>query len=149
MLFENASEQDRRGAKLIQADEALKMVRMTIERGDIHQVFYSPDGQRLFELCNCCTCCCKPLREEKQKGDNFAKQLQSGYMAVTDHDRCIGCGNCIESCFFDARQLAGDQLILVDELCFGCGSCMSHCAEGAIGLELIPERGIPIPGFQL
>ena len=64
MLFEHASEKDRQQAKAISADEALQIVRMTTERGDIHQVFFDK-GTRPFELCNCCICCCFPLREAK------------------------------------------------------------------------------------
>ena len=76
MLFENAPEQDRLEGKLIQTDEALKLIKMTIERGDIHQVFYTDEGQRLHELCNCCTCCCGPLRAEKHKDNHFQEQLK-------------------------------------------------------------------------
>ena len=148
MLFDNASEEDRQQAKLLPTDEAMNIVRMSIERGDIHQAFYFNEGERIYELCNCCTCCCSPLRKEKEKGEDFQGQLQSGYIAVTDDDKCIGCGECLESCFFDARHLDGNIMQLVDDLCFGCGSCMTYCPEQAIRLENNPEHGIPVPRFQ-
>jgi len=148
MLFEYASEKDRRRAKPISIEQAVQIVRMTTERGGIHQVFYFQDGDRPFELCNCCTCCCYPLREAKEKGDNYKGQLHSGYVAITDEELCIGCGQCIESCFFEARQLEEDVLHFVDTLCFGCGCCIPNCPENAIRLEYHPERGIPIPSLQ-
>ena len=144
LLFEHASEEDRQKAKPISADEAVQIVRMTTERGDIHQVFYFQDGARPFELCNCCTCCCFPLREAREKGD-YAEQARSGYVVGTDPDRCIGCGLCADSCFFEARQLEDGAITLIDERCFGCGRCIPDCPEDAIGLEFQPERGIPIP----
>jgi ferredoxin len=147
MLFEHASKEDRQRAELISTDRAVQIVRMTSERGDIHQVFYFEDGERPFELCNCCTCCCFPLREAKEKDDGYKGQLRSGYVAVTDMEMCVGCGQCIDSCFFGARQLESGALHLVDALCFGCGRCIPDCPEGAIRLEYYPERGIPIPGF--
>ncbi len=145
MWLEHASEEDRRRAKPISADEAVRIVRLTSERGDIHQVFYFEDGARLYELCNCCTCCCVPLREAKEKGD-YAAQLRSGYVAVTDPELCTACGTCLEYCFFEARQLEDDTLHLIDERCFGCGRCLPNCPADAIRLEFQPGRGVPIPG---
>jgi electron transport complex protein RnfB len=144
LLFEHASEQDRQGARIITADEAVSIVRMTTERGDIHQVFYFQAGARPYELCNCCTCCCVPLREAKEKGD-YAGELRSGYVAITDAELCAGCGSCLEHCFFEARQLQDGAVHLLDERCFGCGRCVAGCPQDAIRLEWQAGRGVPIP----
>jgi ferredoxin len=144
MLFEHASEQDRQRARMIAADEAVTIIRMTTERGDIHQLFYFQDGTRPFELCNCCTCCCFPLREAKEKGD-YTQQLRCGYVAVTDAAVCTGCGSCLESCFFEARRLEDGVLHVIDERCFGCGRCIAGCPQDAIRLEFQAGRGVPIP----
>ena len=145
LLFEHASEEERLQARLISKEEALQIIRMTTERGDIHQVFYFEDGERLYELCNCCTCCCYPLREEKTKENNYQDQLHSGYISITEASLCNECGQCVASCFFEARQLERDGLHLIADLCFGCGRCIPNCPEDAIRLEYNPERGIPIP----
>ncbi|MBN1976878.1 MAG: 4Fe-4S binding protein, partial [Anaerolineae bacterium] len=52
---------------------------------------------------------------------------------------------CLDSCFFEARQLKGGVLSLIDERCFGCGRCIGSCPGGAIRLESQPGRGVPIP----
>ena len=145
MLFEHASEEDRQKSKWISTEEALRIVKMTSARGDIHQVFYFDEGQRPFELCNCCTCCCYPLREAKEENNNFKGQLRSGYIALTDPDLCMACGECVDSCFFEARQLDSDVLRTIDALCYGCGRCIIECPEGAIQLAFDPARGVPIP----
>lgn len=145
MLFEHASEKDRQRARMIAADEAVYLIRMTTGRGDIHQLFYFQEGTRPFELCNCCTCCCSPLREAKEKGD-YTQQLRSGYVAITDAALCAGCGSCLESCFFEARRLEDGALYVIDVRCFGCGRCLASCPEDAIRLELQAGRGVPIPG---
>jgi ferredoxin len=145
LLFTHASEEDRQGAKRITVDQALQIVKQTTARGQIHQVFYFQEGDRPFELCNCCTCCCFPLREEKAKGDLFKDQLRSDYFAETDPASCIGCGDCISSCFFGARQLEGEGIELIDHLCFGCGVCLTACPQDAIQLLDQPGRGIPVP----
>jgi Pyruvate/2-oxoacid:ferredoxin oxidoreductase delta subunit len=144
LLFEQASEEDRRKAKAITADEAVQIVRMAAGRGDIHQVFYV-EGAPPHELCNCCSCCCFPLREAKERGD-YAEQLHCAYVTVTDGDLCTACGTCLESCFFEARQLVADKLHLIDERCFGCGRCIPDCPAEAIRLEVQAGRGVPIPG---
>ena len=146
LLFEHAPEQDLQQAREITVDEALRIVKLTTERGDIHQIGYFQDGVRPFEICNCCTCCCFVLREAKEKG-SYAERLRCGYVAITDAALCTGCGLCLESCFLEARQLEGDTLRLVDEHCFGCGRCIADCPEGAIQIEFQAGRGIPIPSL--
>ena len=112
-----------------------------------HQVFYFEEGERPFELCNCCDCCCFPLREAREKDDNFQSMQRSNYVAITDPDNCVGCGECIDSCFFSARLLVDFIIQLIDERCFGCGVCVNDCPEGAISIEYQEGRGIKIPGF--
>jgi electron transport complex protein RnfB len=145
LLFEHAPEKDRQQARAIPTEAAVSLIQMTASRGDIHQLFYFQDGSRPSELCNCCTCCCSPLRELKAAG-NYSQQLRSGYVAHTDAALCIGCGTCVESCFFEARQLLDGGVHLTDERCFGCGRCLASCPGGAIRLEFQAGRGVPIPG---
>jgi ferredoxin len=149
MLFETASEEDRQQTRQLSTKEALRLIQTTTDRGNIHQLFYFQDGDVPFELCNCCTCCCYPLREAKGKGDNFESQLRSGYVAVTNDEICVGCGECINSCFFGARQLDRNGLQFDEALCFGCACCLPNCPDGAIRIEFNPERGIPIPSLNL
>ncbi len=145
LLFEHAPEEECLEARPITTEEAIQVIKMTAERGDIHQLFYFQDGERPYELCNCCTCCCYPLREEKEKGNHYRDQLHSSYIAMTDPDLCNVCGQCIASCFFEARQLEVEEVRLIEDLCFGCGRCVADCPEDAIWLEQDPERGIPVP----
>lgn len=144
LLFEHASEEERQQARRIGVEEAVRLLKKVAARGDIHQVFYFENGSRPYELCNCCTCCCFPLREAKEKGD-YDDQLRSGYVAFTDETRCTGCGLCLENCFFEARQLEADMVHLIDRRCFGCGRCIASCPENAIRLVFQAGRGVPIP----
>ncbi len=147
VLFEHAPEDERLQARPISTDEAVRLVRMTTERGDIHQLFYFQEGERPYELCNCCTCCCYPLREEREKGNHYQDQLHSGYVAITDVSLCTACGQCLTSCFFEARQLGTEELHFIEDLCFGCGRCIPDCPEAAIRLEYHTERGISVPAL--
>jgi len=48
-------------------------------------------------------------------------------------ESCIHCGECIEVCYFRARDMGDGEHILVDrEKCYGCGLCVKVCPEGCI-----------------
>lgn len=54
---------------------------------------------------------------------------------------CIGFGDCVKACPFDALSFDERGLPVVDVgKCTGCGICVSECPRGRIGLlELVPE----------
>jgi len=52
---------------------------------------------------------------------------------------CIGYGDCVEACPFDAMYLNDNGLpVVIDEKCTGCGNCVDSCVRDII--ELHPER---------
>ncbi len=51
---------------------------------------------------------------------------------------CIGFGDCVESCPFDAMYMNDNGLpVVIDEKCTGCGNCVEACPRDLI--ELHPE----------
>ena len=65
--------------------------------------------------------------------DNGAKGCEYG---------CLGLGNCVDVCPFDALSMGEDGLPLVDEeKCTGCGACVEECPRNII--KLIPA-GQPV-----
>ncbi len=144
LLFEAAPQADRQNARLLTTGEALSILKTTARRRVIHQLFYTQTSQQITEICNCCTCCCFPLREMKQAG-NYTDQLRTGYVAVTDAAQCDHCGLCDEYCFFGARPMDNGALSFVSERCFGCGRCLASCPQDAIRLEWQAGRGVSIP----
>ena len=50
---------------------------------------------------------------------------------------CLGLGDCVEACTFDAMFMAPNGLPMIDvEKCTGCGDCVRACPKGII--ELLP-----------
>jgi MinD superfamily P-loop ATPase len=67
------------------------------------------------------------------------KAFHGSKLAQVEPDRCVGCGQCVEMCRFDAIALAdagrSTPLAEVDPLaCEGCGVCTIACPTGAASL---------------
>ena len=141
LLFEGGSENDGFRGRPISRLDAASLVQKMAESRMIHNLFYRTATGQPLELCNCCTCCCEPLHDLKEKGD-YDQQLRTSYMAFTDELLCTGCGECLDSCYFEARRLVDGSIKWVDERCFGCGRCVGACPEKAIHLAVQPGRGL-------
>ncbi|HET89144.1 MAG TPA: 4Fe-4S ferredoxin [Chloroflexi bacterium] len=129
--------------RAITKEEALRILDETEEEGLVHTTGNYRDG--LNYICNCCSCCCGILRSVVEFGIPTAIAT-SHFHAVVDPDLCIGCGDCIERCQFDALSLPGD-LCQVDEVrCVGCGACAIICLADALSLERrIEDETPPLP----
>ncbi|MCP4414133.1 MAG: hypothetical protein GY808_16370 [Gammaproteobacteria bacterium] len=92
-----------------------------------------PDHQ-IFALCSCCSCCCHDLQIVK-KYERKDLMVWSEYIAITDEDACVNCGECIEQCVFEARIFVENALSIDESKCFGCGVCVTKCPVEAITME--------------
>ena len=112
------------------------------EAGLVHTVGNYRDG--VSYVCNCCTCCCAILRGVSEYS-NPSAVARSGFHAAVDAELCLGCGDCLERCSFDALSVP-EEVCVVDELrCVGCGLCTTTCPTGALHLQRLPEEAAPAP----
>ena len=65
--------------------------------------------------------------------------IRSDYIAVTLVDECIGCGDCVDRCIFDARIIKDGELEFNSDACLGCGLCVTVCPKGAISMARWPS----------
>ena len=104
-------------ARHVSLSEATDILRKANESGLVHLSLYMPDHE-LFALCSCCSCCCHDLQIVKlyKRKDLM---VRSEYVATTDSDACIHCGECAERCVFGARVHEDEQMEYNADACLG------------------------------
>jgi ferredoxin len=71
--------------------------------------------------------------------------VRSDFRAVVDDEMCIGCGDCLERCQFDALSVPKGICVVDYTRCVGCGLCATVCPSEALCLERRPEGEVPVP----
>ena len=101
---------------------------------------------RFLEICFCCPCCCIAMRLARNATPAERHRFHpSGWTAVPDRTKCIGCGACNEGphgCPVEAISYDhGGKVVIDQELCVGCGICKSRCEVGVIQIkQTMPMR---------
>jgi ferredoxin len=113
-------------------DEVERVLRHANERGLVHLTIYNPQ-QHVYAVCSCCSCCCHDLQLLQQHGRSDLV-ARSEYVARTDGEACIHCGDCVERCVFGARVWEDGRVVYDVEACYGCGLCVSICPAGATAM---------------
>ncbi len=99
-----------------------------------------------LEICFCCPCCCIAMRLARNATDKERHRFHpSGWTAVADTTKCIGCGDCLNGrngCPVEALSIGENGRIQIDqEHCVGCGICRSRCRQDAIHIkQTMPMR---------
>lgn len=58
--------------------------------------------------------------------------MSAVFHSVTlDHDKCIGCTDCIKRCPTEAIRVRNSKAVITDERCIDCGMCIRVCRNGA------------------
>ena len=128
-------------------EEAVDILRAEDERGHVHHAFFKDAVfGRFYAICNCCECCCGAMNAHRNGTPMLAS---SGYICQVDPDLCLGCGDCIDYCQFNAMSLDGYFAVVNKDECMGCGVCTSHCEQGALVLLRDVTKGEPLELFAL
>ncbi|MHA2400788.1 MAG: indolepyruvate ferredoxin oxidoreductase subunit alpha, partial [Promethearchaeota archaeon] len=59
-----------------------------------------------------------------------------GWKIKVDHDKCVGCGECVEICPFNFRKVVDGKVSVDPDQCIGCGRCLKICPEEAISVDV-------------
>jgi NAD-dependent dihydropyrimidine dehydrogenase PreA subunit len=104
-------------------------------------------------LCNCCGCCCQILKPMiAHRGLN--RIAGSNFVAVSDPDTCIGCGECVNLCQVMAIEMSDEKAKINPDYCMGCGNCVSVCPSGSLSLVRCsdykpPAQSTKVVGFGI
>jgi len=134
-LSELASGPDVSAFESLSKEDALALLGQCESEGLMHSVwtFYTPF---IAAMCNCSLPAgCMAMRAQLDYG---VKCMWKGeYVAVVSEDLCVGCGQCVDACPFDAIELDVKSRKAVVRLsrCYGCGICRAACPTGAAGLR--------------
>ncbi|MFO7963859.1 MAG: 4Fe-4S binding protein [Desulfobacterales bacterium] len=130
----------------IEREEAVHILEDCHNRGFVHNAYFKKDmGNRFFAICNCCSCCCGGIKIQNlftSGAISYSHIAPSGYIATVG-EGCIGCGECVPRCQFNAIEMdEKNEIVRIDvNTCMGCGVCETTCPVGAISLQVQPERG--------
>ncbi|SLM29850.1 hypothetical protein MTBBW1_20047 [Desulfamplus magnetovallimortis] len=98
------------GRKLTR-EECKSVVLKTDREGLMHIGTLPHEGKGLFGFCNCCTCCCFPVRaSERLDSDRIYPRVH--YVASRNDDTCIHCGICVKRCQYNAFYHDGSDVIV-------------------------------------
>ena len=116
----------------VSEEEIDKLLDMAEKEGLVHQLICAGDKDVFYVICNCCPCCCVGLQAFIKYGKNVVQK--SDFIAETNSKLCVGCGICLERCYFSTREKVGNKVKTIKDKCFGCGLCATKCPNSAIKL---------------
>lgn len=132
---------ERQRARMIDRDEALRVLDSAEEAGLVHCISNSREGPIM--LCNCCSCCCGILRGITELHNPYAIAVSS-FVVDFNASECIGCFLCSENrCPVAAVVENGDIVSADSSICIGCGLCVSVCPTGALAMKPRRESAPP------
>jgi uncharacterized Fe-S center protein len=62
------------------------------------------------------------------------REQHASHGLVFDHEKCAGCGKCVEACRFEALVLENERPVKDDDGCMYCNTCLFTCENKAINI---------------
>jgi len=105
----------------------------------------SPDSPNA--VCTCCDCCCHFLGAVN-KYNGMTLMANSHFIAEVDEALCNECGKCALVCNTFAHGMKDKKHLYDHENCIGCGVCVESCKEKAIHMVENPKYKRPPGGYR-
>jgi len=129
-------------SRAITQEQAVRILQEEDARGHVHHAFFKEAMLgRFYAICNCCSCCCGAMQAQRH---GIPMLCSSGFLCRVDEEACVGCGQCMDHCQFQALAVRDKHCFVDTDKCMGCGVCASACAKSALSLVRAPEKGTPL-----
>jgi ferredoxin len=117
------------GKKSITLNEVNMIIEEAKSKHLVSRPFRSDDDKNVLDgICFCCNDCCYYFTAHEEECDKGA------FIESTSMDDCTSCGNCVDACYFKARKVDSDQLVINRDQCYGCGLCVDTCPSNCISM---------------
>jgi len=87
----------------ISRQEVEEILKFAEDNGLMHEMPHTDGLGESAAICNCCSCSCFSLRLATLF--NTPDAIRSNFTAVSDPEKCVACGQCVESCPSNALKL--------------------------------------------
>ncbi len=134
---------DRTFGRSLTKEETKELVLKAHKNGLMHQINSDWRTKGPTYICNCCSCCCYPLRLAQEKGTKGVFPVIE-LVAQRDDLKCTHCGACAKRCNFGAFYVGKAEILVKGKArrmvefdpgkCWGCGICVEACATKAISM---------------
>lgn len=131
-----------RTSRRLSQSEAVELLAAEHQRGHLHIAWFKDAClERFFAICNCCKCCCGGIDAMVHHG--IPMIASSGFIALNEHERCVACGTCADTCVFGAISVDGQSQV-DPQSCMGCGLCVDRCPQQALSLFRDEQKSPPL-----
>ncbi|MFB0510103.1 MAG: DUF362 domain-containing protein [bacterium] len=115
------------GKKPVTRTDVDAIMKLAKEKNLVTRPFRNEARNQTDGICFCCDCCCGYF----QPGNDYTCD-KGEFIEKTDMDDCTHCGECETVCYFKARKMKDDKLVIDRDNCYGCGLCIDSCLVGCI-----------------
>ena len=126
-------------ARPITREDALRILEKAQQAGLVLQ---PENAKRPQFVCCCCGCCCEVLTRAKRFPHPVELYATNHYCEVVP-GLCKACETCVDVCQLDARSIVDGVATVNLERCIGCGNCVTSCQYQACRLRKREKESVP------
>jgi len=141
---------DRTFGREITKEEAKEIIINANKKGLMLQVNADWRENGAAGVCNCCACCCYPVRAALEFNSKGKFPIVE-YLAIYDESTCTHCGRCVKRCYFGVFTFGNEEVEINGKLrkkikyepekCWGCGLCSTSCPTKSIVMQKLNVEG--------
>jgi ferredoxin len=116
------------GKKEVSLTDVKQILQEAEEKHLVSRPFRNEDDMTLTDgICFCCDDCCEYFNNPSE-----IRSDKGAFIEETDGEKCTNCGLCVDVCYFGARKMDGEELVIDRNNCYGCGLCVEVCLEDCL-----------------